>query len=291
MAEKAERAREYLSKCRLCPRGCGVNRLAGEKGFCRTGEKAWVAQVGPHFGEEASLVGRYGSGTIFFSSCNLGCVFCQNYEISHVGEGTEVSAETLADYMLRLQALGCHNINWVTPTHVVPALLEALLLAVPQGLKIPLVYNCGGYESLETLRLLEGVVDIYMPDFKFWDSHIGLELTGVSDYPQKAREAIREMHRQVGELVIDSQGLAVRGLLVRHLVMPEMVSGTKEVLHFLAREISSNTYVNLMGQYRPCGEAYHYEAIRRPVSRTEMVSARRWAEEAKLVRLDGNQYA
>jgi len=287
LAEKVEKGREILGSCRLCPRACGVNRLSGERGFCRTGEKARVAHAGPHFGEEAPLVGRYGSGTVFLSFCNLGCVFCQNYEISHEGEGEEVSAEILADMMLRLQAMGCHNINWVTPTHVVPALLEAVLLAVPRGLTVPLVYNCGGYESLETLRLLEGVVDIYMPDFKFWDPSIGLKLTGVPDYPQVAREALREMYRQVGDLVLDPQGLARKGLLVRHLVMPERLSGTREVLSFLAREISPHTYVNLMGQYRPCGEAFNYEPLRRPVSPQEMAQAFRWAEEAGLERLDG----
>lgn len=290
LKEKVEKAREILRECRLCPRGCGVNRLAGETGFCRTGARAKLAQAGPHFGEEAPLVGRYGSGTLFLSFCNLGCIFCQNYEISHGGEGVEVSAEQLADHMLRLQAIGCHNINWVTPTHVVPALLEAVLLAVPRGLSVPLVYNCGGYESPDTLKLLDGVVDIYMPDFKFWDPQIGWELTGVPDYPEVARQAIREMHRQVGDLIIDPGGLARQGLLVRHLVMPEMLSGTKEVLFFLASEISPKTYVNLMGQYRPCGEAYGHRILRRPVSPQEMVEAFRWAEEAGLERLDGKTY-
>jgi putative pyruvate formate lyase activating enzyme len=286
LKQKAETAWEILRCCRLCPRQCGVNRMEGERGFCKTGSEVLVSQAGPHFGEEAPLVGQYGSGTIFFSYCNLGCIFCQNYEISHLGQGRETPPEVLAEQMLRLQALGCHNINWVTPTHAVPGLLKALLLAVPGGLRIPLVYNCGGYESLETLLLLKDVVDIYMPDFKFWDPDTGLALTGVPDYPQIAREAIKEMHNQVGDLMGDPGGIAWRGLLVRHLVMPENMAGTKGIVDFLAREISPGTYVNIMDQYRPCGQAHTHRQIDRRVLPEEVAQARQWAVEAGLFRLD-----
>ena len=286
LKQKAEEAWEILRACRLCPRNCGVNRLEGEEGFCRTSRTARVSSLGPHWGEEAPLVGQYGSGTIFFAFCNLGCIFCQNYELSHQGEGRETSPERLAEQMLHLQALGCHNINWVTPTHVVPFLLQALEKAIPQGLRIPLVYNCGGYENQDTLRLLEQIVDIYMPDFKFWDPDVSAELSMAPDYPLKAQEAVREMHRQVGDLWIDSGGIAQRGLLIRHLVMPQGLAGTKEIMDFIAQEISPLTYVNVMDQYRPCGQAPGDPRINRRLYPEEYRQAQIWAEEAGLQRLD-----
>ena len=274
-----------LSPCRLCPNECGVDRLSGEKGLCQVGDKPMVSSYGPHFGEEGPLVGFGGSGTIFFTYCNLSCVYCQNWEISHLGEGEEISVKDLARIMLLLRARGCHNLNFVTPTHQVPFIVEALKLAAEEGLRLPLVYNCGGYESVETLRLLEGIVDIYMPDFKYADEKVAAKLSKVKGYPQKAKEALKEMHRQVGDLVLE-EGLAVRGLLVRHLVLPGDLSGTKEVLTFIAREISPNTYVNLMDQYRPCGEAWKYPPLDRVLFREEYEKALKWAREVGLTRLD-----
>ena len=226
LAERRDRALEVLSECRLCPRECRVNRLSGETGFCRTGREAVVASHGPHFGEERPLVGLGGSGTVFFTHCSLGCIFCQNYDISHLGRGRAVSAQQLADSMLELERLGCHNINLVTPTHFVPQILEGLVIAAQRGLEVPLVYNCGGYESVETLKLLDGVVDMYMPDAKYSDGQVAARLSGATDYPDRMRAAITEMHRQVGDLQIDRRGLARRGLLVRHLVLPNNLAGT-----------------------------------------------------------------
>lgn len=254
LAARAAAARERLSCCTLCPRHCRVNRLADERGFCHTGAQAEVAGYGPHFGEESVLVGMGGSGTIFLAHCNLGCVFCQNYEISHLGEGVATPPGQLAAMMVSLQKQGCHNINFVTPSHVVPQLLDALIVAIDRGLTVPLVYNTGAYDEVETLRLLDGVVDIYMPDFKFWAEASAARFCRAADYPEMARLAIAEMHRQVGDLVIDAHGIARRGLLVRHLVMPEGLAETGKIMHFLAQEISPATYVNVMGQYRPCGQ-------------------------------------
>ncbi len=286
LEERVERAHRVLENCRLCPRNCKVNRLKGEKGVCKTGAQAEVSSYGPHYGEERPLVGRGGSGTIFLTNCNLLCVFCQNYEISHLGEGYQVTPGVMAGMMMDLQKQGCHNINLVTPTHVVPQILSALLIAIPSGLNVPLVYNCSGYEEVETLRLLDGIIDIYMPDFKFWEPEKAKRYCKAPDYPEKAKEALREMHRQVGELVTDSGGIALRGLLVRHLVMPDNVAGTKEILNFIANEISRNTYVNIMNQYRPCGKAFEFREIARPLSRGEYLAALQWAKEAGLSRLD-----
>ena len=286
LEERVERAHSVLESCRLCPRNCKVNRLEGEKGVCKTGAQAEVSSYGPHYGEEMPLVGRRGSGTIFLTNCNLLCVFCQNYEISHLGEGYQVTAGVMAGMMMDLQKQGCHNINFVTPTHVVPQILSALLIAIPSGLNVPLVYNCSGYEEVETLRLLDGIIDIYMPDFKFWDPDKAKRYCKAPDYPEKAREALREMHRQVGDLVTDSGGIALRGLLVRHLVMPNNVAGTKEILNFIANEISKDTYVNVMNQYRPCGKAFEYKEIARPLTQGEYIAAVQWAKEAGLGRLD-----
>ena len=275
LAERAERATDALTDCVMCARQCHANRLdeAHLKSYCRTGRSARVANSFAHHGEEACLRGWRGSGTIFFSRCNLRCVFCQNYDISWEGHGRPVAPEALAEIMLTLEEKGCHNLNFVTPSHVVAQILEALCLAVERGLRLPIVYNTGGYDSLETLRLLDGVVDVYMPDFKFWDPQVSKELANADDYRDVACRAIAEMHRQVGDLVIDRQGLARRGLLVRHLVMPGGQAGTRDVMHFLAQEISPHTFVNIMAQYRPAGRAHEHASINRSVTLDEFSEA------------------
>ena len=283
---KIAAASDILSQCNLCPRNCLKDRHRGELGLCRTGNRPVVSSYAPHFGEEDPLVGQHGSGTIFFTHCNLYCLFCQNYEISHGGEGEEISVEDLAAMMLILQKRGCHNINFVTPSHQVYQILAALPLAIEGGLNVPLVYNTGGYDALETLRLLDGVVDIYMPDFKFWDPEVAKDLCQAEDYPEIARQAVKEMHRQVGDLVVDEQGVARRGLLVRHLVLPDDLSGTKEVMEFLVKEISPHTYVNVMGQYRPCGRAGEHPSLRQFLTGPDYEEAQRLAQEAGLTRLD-----
>jgi len=286
LARRIEKALAMMESCLLCPRRCGVNRLKGETGFCQTGRKARVASYNAHFGEEAPLVGIHGSGTIFISSCNLLCNFCQNYEISHNKEGADVGPEQMASMMIQLSDLGCHNINFVTPSHVVPQLLEALPFAIEKGMKVPLVYNSGGYDSVETLKLSEGVFDIYMPDFKFWDNRWAERYCNAPDYREVALDALREMHRQVGELVTDHSGIAVTGLLVRHLVMPKDVAGSKNLFGFLAKEISPNTYVNVMDQYRPCGSAQKDEFINRRLEMGEYREAIDAARRTGLKRLD-----
>jgi putative pyruvate formate lyase activating enzyme len=283
---KVAAAYDILNQCNLCPHNCLVDRHHGELGVCRTGDQPVVSSYSPHFGEEDPLVGQRGSGTIFFTHCNLYCIFCQNYEISHGGEGEEISVEDLAAIMLYLQKRSCHNINFVTPSHQVYQILAALSLAIEGGLNLPLVYNTGGYDAVETLRLLDGVVDIYMPDFKFWDPQVAKDLTQAEDYPEIARLAFKEMHRQVGDLVMDEAGVARRGLLVRHLVLPDGLAGTKEVMEFLAREISPQTYVNVMGQYRPCGRAGEHPSLGKFLSALEHEEAQRLAREAGLTRLD-----
>lgn len=286
LTSRAQQAVELLKDCRLCPRACHVDRLAGEPGVCRTGARARVASVHPHFGEEAPLVGSAGSGTIFLSSCNLLCSFCQNFEISHLREGDDVEPQQLAAMMLRLMKLGCHNINFVTPSHVVPQILQALVVAVGQGLNLPLVYNSGGYDSADTIRLLDGVFDIYMPDFKFWEENRATRYCRAPDYREQATAAIREMHRQVGDLVMDNAGIAVRGLLVRHLVMPNGLAGTREVMTFLAGEISPDTYVNVMAQYHPCGKAADDPLIDRRITPAEYAAAVRQTVAAGIKRMD-----
>lgn len=285
--EKMRRAYDVITDCVLCPRECHVDRTSGERGFCRTGELPFVSSWGPHFGEERPLVGRYGSGTIFFGNCNLGCIFCQNYSISHLGEGAEISDEKLSEVMLSLQGSGCHNINLVTPTHQSHAIIKAIKTASDNGLKVPVVYNCGGYESVETLRLLEGIVDIYMPDFKYSDKKYASKYSDAEDYPEKARAAIKEMQRQVGELVIDERGIALRGLLVRHLVLPEDVAGTSGVVRFIAEEISKNTYINIMDQYHPCFKAFDHPQLKRRITDREYADAVQLAIKAGLKRIDG----
>lgn len=286
LAERAERLAARLSACDICPRLCRVDRKGGELGVCRTGWNARVASYGPHFGEESPLVGTHGSGTVFFSGCNLLCVFCQNYGISHQGEGNDASAETMAGIFLALQRMGCHNLNLVTPTHVTPQILSALSLAVPRGLSIPVVYNCGGYESADTLRELEGVVDIYMPDVKFLDADPAGRYCDAPDYPEVVRAALREMARQVGPLSMDRRGVARRGLLVRHLVMPGAVRTTRKVIDFLADEIGKDTYLNLMNQYRPCGRAPDFPEIGRRTALSEWQEAHEYALEKGMFRLD-----
>ena len=286
LSDRTRTALDLLASCTLCPRQCHVNRLEGETGFCQTGRKARVASFSPHFGEESPLVGQHGSGTLFISSCNLLCSFCQNYEISHLQEGMEVSPKNMASMMIQLEKRGCHNINFVTPTHVVPQILEALPLAIEAGLSIPLVYNCGGYERKETLELLHDIVDIYMPDFKFWDSKWAERYCDAPDYREIAREAIREMHRQVGDLRINEHGVAERGLLVRHLVMPHAIAGTARIMEFLAKEISPDTYVNVMDQYRPCGKAHGDPWINRRLTAKEYREGIEGAAKAGLTRLD-----
>jgi putative pyruvate formate lyase activating enzyme len=283
---KAEQARKILASCVLCPRMCGVDRLSGETGVCKTGALAMVSSYNAHFGEEAPLVGRNGSGTIFFTNCNLLCVFCQNYDISHEGCGEEVSDEQLAGIMLYLQKTGCHNINFVTPSHVVPQILSALVIAVENGLSIPLVYNTGGYDRVDTLKILDGIIDIYMPDFKFWDQDIADKACDAKDYPEAARNALSEMFRQVGDLVVDEHGVAQRGLLVRHLVMPHGYAGTREVMCFIADKISKNTYVNVMFQYRPCGNAYQFKEFSSRPTERDFDEAVKAAKEEGITRLD-----
>ncbi len=287
LSRKAALAREIIRNCTLCPRNCEVDRTAGETGFCRVLDKPLISSYGPHFGEEAPLVGKSGSGTIFFTGCNLGCIFCQNWTISHVMEGYEVATERLAGIMLELQGLGCNNINLVTPTHQVPMILEALVVARREGLKLPMVYNCGGYEKFETIKLLEGVVDIYMPDFKYSEQEPARKYSGARDYPLVAREAIKEMHRQVGDLTMDARGIALRGLLVRHLVLPGGLAGTAEIVRFLAEEISKDTYINIMDQYHPCYKAFNTPPLDRRITSSEYEEAVGLAKKAGLKRIDG----
>jgi putative pyruvate formate lyase activating enzyme len=286
LQEKIQQTEEILQSCTLCPRKCRVNRKAGEKGICRTTDQAFVYGYHAHFGEEAPLVGSYGSGTIFFTHCNLKCNFCQNFEISHKGMGKPVSDMELADMMLGLQNEGCHNINFVTPSHVVPQILSAVLLAAEKGLTLPLVYNSSAYDAVETLRILDGVMDIYMPDFKFWDPRTSDVTCGAPDYPDAARKAILEMHRQVGDLVMDASGLAKRGLLIRHLVMPDGLSETLEIMKFISSKISENTYVNVMPQYHPSGDIGGMKSLRRQITPKEHAKALQYALEAGLTRID-----
>ncbi len=263
-----ERAYNILESCDLCPRACRINRLNNENGFCGIRSKAVVSSVTPHFGEEPVLVGNGGSGTIFFAGCNLGCVFCQNYEISQLKHGNEVEADDMVKMMLQLQRLGCVNINFVTPTHVVPHIIESVYLARKKDLRIPIVYNCGGYESIESLRLLEGTVDIFMPDAKYLNPDSSEKYSFAPDYPEVMKSALLEMHRQVGDLKINN-GVAIRGLLIRHLVMPNNIAGSKDIIDFLANDFSENTFLNVMGQYKPTFKAHKYPELNRPITYEE----------------------
>jgi putative pyruvate formate lyase activating enzyme len=289
LEERAERAYEVLRDCVLCPRECHVNRIEGETGFCRTGLLPVVASYNPHFGEEPPLVGQRGSGTIFFSGCNMRCDYCQNFEISQGGVGYAITCDDLAGIMLRLQEMGCHNINLVTPTHVVPQILMAVNIAAGMDLQIPLVYNSGGYDSVETLRLLEGVIDIYMPDAKYGRDDVALALSHAPNYTASMKAALKEMHRQVGDLVIED-GIALRGMIIRHLVLPANLANSEIVIEFIAREVSRDSYVNIMGQYRPAGRVLRgglnpaFAALRRPITAEEYACTVRCARENGLHR-------
>jgi len=287
LAARIEQAYSIFEQCELCPRQCGVNRLKGEQGFCRAPAKVMVYAADPHFGEEISLTGRKGSGTIFFSNCNLRCVFCQNWPIAHMGYGKEVEDEELAEMMIHLQKLGCHNINLVTPTHVMPNILNAARIAFKKGLHLPLVYNTSGYERFDIVKMLDGVVDIYLPDMKFMDAGQAEKyLGGASDYPDVAKKAIMEMHRQVGVHEVDSKGMAVRGVMIRHLVMPNRVAGTEKFVQWVAESLPKSTYVNIMPQYRVEYKAFEYPKIWRRITVEEYLEAMRWAEELGLTNLD-----
>ncbi|MDW8309803.1 MAG: radical SAM protein, partial [Verrucomicrobiales bacterium] len=289
LRERAARAVESLRSCRVCPRDCEVDRLNDRAGVCRIGRRAVVASAFAHFGEEDCLRGWRGSGTIFFSGCNLRCVFCQNFETSQLCEGAPLDATRIAQLMLELQASGCHNINFVTPEHVVPHILEALVLAVEAGLRLPLVYNTSAYDSLESLQLMDGVVDIYMPDFKLWGAEPCAKYLGARDYADAARAAIAAMHAQVGELKVDEEGLALRGVLVRHLVMPGLLEDTRDILNWLATALSRDTYVNIMDQYYPAWKAEteeRFAEIRRRPRRAEIEQAFECARAAGLWRFD-----
>lgn len=286
LSKRVQAAGELLASCTVCPRECRVNRLAGEKGKCLTGRSAMVSSYGPHIGEEKPLSGWRGSGTIFLTRCNLNCLYCQNHDISQASAGEEMEPEQIAGLMLRLQSYGCHNINLVSPTHVVPQLLAAISIAANSGLRLPIVYNSGGYDSVPTLRLLEGVVDIYMPDMKYASADAALRYSNIPGYPQVNRAAVREMHRQVGDLLLDEHGIALRGLLVRHLILPNCLASSGEIIDFIAREISTSTYLNLMDQYRPEYLADQYPELNRRITAEEYREVLRLARQAGLNRLD-----
>jgi len=292
LTRSLEQAYAIFEECRLCPRECGVNRLEGETGFCRATSQLTVYSAHPHLGEEDSLVGRNGSGTIFFSNCNLRCVFCQNWPISHEGRGRAITDADLAGLMISLQEIGCHNINLVTPTHVLPNILKAVSIAWKKGLRIPLVYNTSGYERVEMLKLLEGVVDIYLPDMKFMDAaEAEVYLAGAADYPEVAKKALLEMHRQVGLHRTDAAGVAVRGLMIRHLVMPNRVSGTEKFVRWVAANLPGSTYVNIMHQYHVDYKAFEYPKIGRSITAAEYIEAIGWAEQYGLTNLDPKSLA
>lgn len=277
---------DMLRSCCLCPRRCGVNRLEDETGFCSSGFRLKIASFHPHFGEESPLVGSGGSGTIFFSNCNLLCCFCQNWEINHRGDGGYFTHDELADMMISLQRRGCHNINLVTPTHVVPHIVKALRLAIPKGLCLPLVYNTGGYDNPEVVLKLNGIVDIYLPDFKYQDGALAAKYSnGASDYVEVAAAAIKEMHRQVGALQSDAEGIAHSGLMIRHLVMPGNIAGTDKFVHWVARRLTPATRVNVMAQYHPAHGAFEQHEISRRITGKEWDQARAWAADAGLTNL------
>lgn len=280
--DKVNEAKKHLTRCCLCPRECGVNRTTNI-GFCRAPAEAIVSSVGPHFGEEHVLVGSRGSGTIFFGFCNMRCVYCQNYELSFEGRGKIVSNKELADMMLLVQNhYKCHNINLVTPTHFVPNIIEALYIAAQKGLNLPIVYNCGGYESVETLKILDGIIDIYMPDFKYISSEKAKKYSQAPDYPEKVKLALKEMDRQVGGLKLDEKGIAYRGLLIRHLMLPGCLDETKTILEFIKQELSQDCLVNLMKQYYPTHRAFEYDELRRRVSFHEYQEAYAYAQKLGL---------
>ncbi len=284
LKEKTLKIYNKLSNCRLCPRNCGVNRLKGELGYCHAAKYALVSSYGPHFGEERELVGSGGSGTIFFAGCNLRCVFCQNYHISQLYEGRKMTDERIARIMLELQEKGCHNINFVSPTHIVPQILKALLIARKKGLRLPLVYNSGGYDKVETLKSLDGIIDIYMPDAKYADEKEAKRYSDADDYPSIMKAALREMHRQVGDLIMDENGVAKKGLLIRHLVLPHTLAGTRQIFEFIANEISKETYINIMNQYYPAYKAFKIKELSRPITSAEHNQAVNYAHKLGLHR-------
>ena len=287
LSERIKKLFSIYENCNLCPRDCRVDRTKKETGKCNSTSTVKISSAFPHFGEERPLVGKKGSGTIFFSNCSLRCVFCQNYKINIEGEGVEISDERLAAEMIKLQKLGCHNINLVTPSHYVPNIVNALQIAIRKGLRTPLVYNTSPSETLETLQLLDGIIDIYLPDCKFMDPEYAAKYTGEAyNYPYYAKIALKEMHRQVGVLQVDGKGIAVRGLMIRHLVLPNRVAGTEKFLKFVAENFPKNTYLNIMSQYRPEYKAHEYPKIARRLKRSEYMEALRWAKKYGLNRLD-----
>jgi putative pyruvate formate lyase activating enzyme len=284
LQQRTRLLKEFLKECRLCPRECRVNRLNGEVGYCKAPSELMVSSAFPHYGEEAPLVGYHGSGTIFLTYCNLRCVFCQNYDISHLGKGERITSSEMARAMVKLQEMGCHNINFVTPTHYAPQIVASLSEATEMGLCLPIVYNCSGYESIEVIRLLEGVIDIYMPDAKYMDEKFSKQFSNAPDYPGVIKKVLKEMYRQVGDLKTNSKGIAERGLLIRHLVMPGGVASSEAILKFIAEEISPHSYVNIMAQYRPEYRAYEYSEINRRISHKEYLEAIQMAKRFHLYR-------
>ncbi|MFC2119567.1 radical SAM protein [Bacteroidota bacterium] len=269
LEERSEALHKLFEECRICPNECMAKRSEGETGDCHSTDEVIISSVGAHYGEEPPLVGTHGSGTIFLTNCNLSCEFCQNHDISHLGIGEEVSIEDLARSMLKLQQHGCHNINFVTPTHFTPQIVDALILAIEKGMELPIVYNCGGYESVETLKLLENIIDIYMPDIKYSVNGNALRFSGIQNYWDVVTKALKEMHQQVGDLKITKRGIAQRGLLIRHLVLPNDVAGSKKVIDFVADEISTSSYINIMDQYRPAYNAIKHEKLNRRITPSE----------------------
>ena len=287
LSERVEKLYSIYENCFLCPRDCRVNRIKGEVGRCQASSRVKISGAAPHFGEEAPLVGRKGSGTIFFSHCNLRCVFCQNYKVSIEGEGIEISDQRLAEVMIKLQQMGCHNINLVTPTHYLPNIVKAIQKAIPMGLRIPMVYNTSGYERLEILQLLDGIIDIYLPDCKYMNPEYAAKYSdGAYSYPYYVKIALKEIYRQVGDLKVNKRGIAKRGLILRHLVLPNRIAGTKEFLKFVAENLSKTTYLNIMRQYRPEHKAFDYPKIARRLKKSEYSEAIKWAKEYGLFRLD-----
>lgn len=285
LEEREEQLFEFLRHCKVCPRQCGVNRLENQFGYCKVGFYPRVSAYHPHFGEERVLVGENGSGTIFFTSCNLSCVYCQNYEISQIRIGEEVSFEQLSSMMINLQKMGCHNINFVTPTHQIPQIVRALRIAIEKGLRVPLVYNTSAYDTVEILKILDGIFDIYMPDLKYGDNEPAQQYSFAPNYFQIAKEAIKEMHRQVGDLLVDENGIAKRGLLVRHLVLPNDIAKSQRVFEFIAKEVSKDTFLNVMNQYFPFFKATSIPPLSRPITRKEYEEALRMAKECGLNRI------
>ncbi len=284
LSQRVQALQEFLKECRLCPRECRVNRLDGEIGYCGARSELMVSSAFPHFGEEPPLVGYHGSGTIFLTHCNLRCIFCQNYDISHQGKGEQITSFDMARAMVKLQEMGCHNINFVTPTHYASQIVASLPKAIEMGLHLPIVYNCSGYESIEVIQLLDGIVDIYMPDIKFMDEKYSNRYSNAPDYPAVVKKVLQEMHRQVGDLTTNSKGIAEKGLLIRHLVMPGGVASSEAVLKFIANELSIHSYVNIMDQYRPEYRAYEYAEISRRITHKEYLEAVQLAKGFRLYR-------